>query len=65
MPRGRLPVSSDEVFSAVADGSKDSTKDPEFQRVLRNMLNTPHRPHSELKPKAKGGKPKGKPPKSS
>jgi hypothetical protein len=47
----------------MADGSKDSTKDPEFQRVLRNMLNTP--PHSELKPKAKGGKPKGKPPKSS
>ena len=35
--------------SAMAEKPSDSTKDPEFQRVLRNMLNTPHKPHSELK----------------
>jgi hypothetical protein len=27
----------------------DPTKDPEFQRVLGNLLRTPHKPHSEMK----------------
>jgi hypothetical protein len=27
----------------------DPTKDPEFQRVLKNMLTTPPKPHSEMK----------------
>jgi hypothetical protein len=27
----------------------DPTKDPEFQRVLGNLLSTPHKPHSEMK----------------
>jgi hypothetical protein len=27
----------------------DPTKDPEFQRVLKNLLNTPPKPHSEMK----------------
>jgi hypothetical protein len=35
----------------------DPTKDTEFQRVLRNLLNAPPKPHSEMKL----GKPKGKP----
>jgi hypothetical protein len=35
----------------------DPTKDPEFQRVLKNLLSTPHKPQSEMKV---GAKPKGK-----
>jgi len=27
----------------------DPTKDPEFQRVLKNMLRAPPKPHSEMK----------------
>jgi hypothetical protein len=27
----------------------DPTKDPEFKRVLSNLLNAPPRPHSEMK----------------
>ena len=27
----------------------DPTKDPEFQRVLKNLLSTPPKPHSEMK----------------
>jgi hypothetical protein len=27
----------------------DPTKDPEFKRVLKNLLNTPHKPQAELK----------------
>ena len=29
----------------MAEKPPDSTKDPEFQRVLRNLLNMPHKPH--------------------
>jgi hypothetical protein len=32
----------------MADKS-DPTKDPEFKRVLKNLLNTPHKPQAELK----------------
>jgi hypothetical protein len=41
----------------------DPTKNPEFQRVLKNLLNTPPKPHSEMKlgkkvaKKSKGRKP--------
>ncbi len=38
----------------------DPAKDPEFQRVLKNLLNTPPKPHSEMKV----GKSKGKKAKS-
>jgi len=41
----------------------DPTKDPEFQRVLGNLLKAPPKPHSEMKvgkPKAKRAKKKGK-----
>jgi hypothetical protein len=27
----------------------DPTKDPEFQKVVRHLLNTPPKPHSEMK----------------
>jgi hypothetical protein len=27
----------------------DPTKDPEFKRVLKNLLNTSHKPQAELK----------------
>ena len=27
----------------------DPTKDPEFKRVLKNLLDTPHTPRAELK----------------
>jgi hypothetical protein len=29
--------------------ASDPTKDPEFQRVLGNLLKMPHKPHSEMK----------------
>ena len=41
----------------------DPTKDPEFQRVLGNLLKTPPKPHSEMKvgkAKAKKAKSPGK-----
>ena len=31
--------------------------DAEFERVLRNLVNTPHKPHEKKKPDP-GGKPK-------
>jgi hypothetical protein len=34
----------------------DPTKDPEFKRVLGNLLSAPPKPHSEMKL----GKPRGK-----
>jgi len=33
--------------------------DPEFERVLRNLVNTPHKPHE--KKKGRGPKPAPKP----
>lgn len=39
----------------------DPTKDPEFKRVLANLLSAPPKPHSEMKlgkPKAKQRKAK-------
>jgi hypothetical protein len=27
----------------------DPTKDPEFQKVVRHFVTTPHKPHSEMK----------------
>lgn len=34
----------------------DPTQDPEFKRVLGNLLNTPHKPQSELRAgRSKGG----------
>ena len=33
----------------MAAKSDDPTKDPEFKRVLKNLLNTPHKPQAELK----------------
>jgi hypothetical protein len=41
----------------------DPTKDPEFQRVLGNLLKAPPKPHSEMKvgkAKAKKANPKAK-----
>jgi hypothetical protein len=38
----------------------DPTKDPEFKRVLGNLLSAPPKPHSEMKL----GKPRSKPSKS-
>jgi hypothetical protein len=38
----------------------DPTKDPEFKRVLGNLLSAPSKPHSEMKL----GKPRSKPNKS-
>jgi hypothetical protein len=29
----------------------DPTKDPEFQKVVRHFLTTPHQPHKPAKPK--------------
>jgi hypothetical protein len=29
--------------------SPDPTKDPEFKRVLKNLLNTPHKPQADMK----------------
>jgi hypothetical protein len=41
----------------------DPTKDPEFQRVLKNMLSAPPKPHSEMKigKKREPGKPSPRP----
>lgn len=33
--------------------------DAEFERVLRNLVNTPHKPHSEARPAPKKSGPKG------
>ena len=33
----------------MAEKKSDPTKAPEFQRVLKNLLNTPHKPQVELK----------------
>jgi hypothetical protein len=41
------------------DKPKDETKAPEFQRVLKNLLATPHKPQSELKVGRKPAKRKG------
>lgn len=43
---------------------KDPTQQPEFKRVLHNLLTTPHKPQSELKvgkAKPKAEKPARKP----
>jgi hypothetical protein len=45
----------------MADGKPDPTKDPEFQKVVRHILSTPPKPHSEMKlgkRKAKASQPK-------
>jgi hypothetical protein len=34
----------------------DPTKDPEFKRVLGNLLSAPPKPHSEMKVGKPGGK---------
>jgi hypothetical protein len=39
----------------------DPTKDPEFQRVLKNLLNTPPKHHSEMKLGKGTGKRKASP----
>jgi hypothetical protein len=33
----------------MADKKPDPTKDPEFQKVVRHLLNTPPKHHSEMK----------------
>jgi hypothetical protein len=33
---------------------KDPTKDPEFKRVLGNLLKAPPKPHAEMKLKKRG-----------
>jgi hypothetical protein len=33
----------------MAEKPSDPTNDPEFKRVLKNLLNTPHKPQAELK----------------
>jgi hypothetical protein len=40
----------------------DPTKDPEFQRVVQNLLRTPPKPHKPIKtrPKKQVSKKKGK-----
>lgn len=42
-------------MSAMSKNS-DPTKDPEFKRVLKNLLSAPPKPHSEMKL----GKPRAK-----
>jgi hypothetical protein len=37
----------------MADEKSDPTKDPEFQKVVRHLLNTPHQPHKPANKKAK------------
>ena len=39
------------------DEKPDPTKAPEFQKVIRHFVTTPHKPHAE----SKVGKPKTKP----
>jgi hypothetical protein len=34
-------------------GKSDPTKDPEFQKVVQHLLNTPHQPHKSAGKKAK------------
>jgi hypothetical protein len=46
----------------MADES-DPTEAPEFKRVLGKLLTTPHKPQAAVK-EAKGGKPRGRPPKA-
>lgn len=53
----------------MAEKTDDPIRDPEFKRVLHNLLTTPHKPQSEMKvgkakpkadkPKAAVGKEKG------
>jgi hypothetical protein len=40
----------------------DPTQDPEFQKVIRHFVTTPHKPHEPL---GKKGKAKNEPPNSS
>jgi hypothetical protein len=44
-------------------GKSDPTKEPEFKRVLGNLLNAPPKPHSEMKVGAKRRAKKKAPPK--
>jgi hypothetical protein len=37
----------------MVDDKPDPTKDPEFQKVVRHLLNTPHQPHKPAVRKAK------------
>ena len=47
---GRLYFAVPETRSMVFFMAKpDPTKDPEFKRVLGNLLNAPPKPHSEMK----------------
>jgi hypothetical protein len=39
----------------------DPTKDPEFKRVLGNLLSAPPKPHSEMKLGKRSGKKKASP----
>ena len=39
----------------------DPTKDPEFQKVVRHLLDTPPKPHSEMKIGKRKAKPSSKP----
>jgi hypothetical protein len=39
----------------------DPTKDPEFKRVLGNLLSAPPKPHSEMKLGKRSGKKKKSP----
>ncbi|MDP1641052.1 MAG: hypothetical protein Q8L59_02590 [Phenylobacterium sp.] len=44
-----------------SDNDKREDADAEFQRVLGNLVNTPHKPHEPLKPKdAPDGKRSGR-----
>ena len=45
------------AFRAMGDKPSDPTKDPEFKRVLGNLLKTPPKTQEEMK----AGKGKGKP----
>jgi hypothetical protein len=37
------------IFGIFSMAKSDPTKDPEFQRVLGNLLKAPPKPHSEMK----------------
>jgi hypothetical protein len=49
------------VSAMTEDKSGDPTKAPEFQRVLKNLLTTPHKTQSEVRKDRAAQKPARKP----
>jgi hypothetical protein len=44
----------------MAEEPKDPTKDPEFQKVIRHFVTTPHIPHRPIGPKGDKTQKKGR-----